>query len=266
MQAVRRIKEFVKKVFFFLFLVFLVTGCARVPRHSSLLPPSPPLSFAQPQPVYHVVRRGETFYRIAKTYGVGVKDLMAANRVSDPGTLEPGQRLFIPLVGVPAFFSPSSAGLLTRDQVRGIVGARHGEYGWQTITVHHSGTLKGCARNFHRDHLRRGLGGLFYHFVIGNGSYSGDGEIEVGWRWKKQVKANRPHDIQICVVGDFNRQFPTQAQFHSLVNLIAVLREEYAISIDDIRRHEDIKGKRTECPGEYFPFLKLLSRLAEIKS
>ena len=107
------------------------------------------------------------------------------------------------------------------------------------------------------------MGGLFYHFVIGNGSGSGDGEIEVGWRWKKQVKANRAHDIQICLVGDFSRGRVSEAQFDSLLALIAVLRAEYGISLHALRKHEDIKGRHTECPGKYFPFYRLLSRLAE---
>ena len=47
---------------------------------------------------------------------------------------------------------------------------------------------------------------VFYHFVIGNGTDSQDGEIEVGWRWRRQIEVERSGDIQICLVGDFNRQ------------------------------------------------------------
>ena len=147
--------------------------------------------------------------------------------------------------------------------MRRLVGPKNLTSDWRTITVHHSGTLQGSAALFHRDHLKRGMGGLFYHFVIGNGSHSGDGEIEVGWRWQSQVKANRPFDIQICLVGDFNRQEVSQAQFNSLVSLTKILMEDYHISTDNIRRHEDIKGKHTECPGRHFPFQKLLYSVRE---
>ncbi|MBI4432681.1 MAG: N-acetylmuramoyl-L-alanine amidase [Candidatus Omnitrophica bacterium] len=246
-----------KKFLFYFFLAGLLVlpGCARGPRYTPVAPPSitttPAVSTGG---FYHTVQRGETFYRISKRYEIGVKDLMAANRVTDPGTLEVGQRLFVPR----AVFDSST--------VRSIVGPKRARYDWKTITLHHSGTLKGNGTRFHRDHLRRGMGGLFYHFVIGNGSYSGDGEIEVGWRWKRQVKANRAHDIQICAVGDFNQQRMTNAQFQSLVYLVALLREDYGISLDDIRRHEDVKGKATECPGAHFPFLKILSKVADIRS
>jgi murein DD-endopeptidase MepM/ murein hydrolase activator NlpD len=46
--------------------------------------------------VVHVVRRGQTLYRIARTYGVDPADLMRTNGITDPRTLEVGQELFVP--------------------------------------------------------------------------------------------------------------------------------------------------------------------------
>jgi len=46
--------------------------------------------------VVHVVRRGQTLYRIARTYGVDPDELMRANGITDPRTLEVGQELFVP--------------------------------------------------------------------------------------------------------------------------------------------------------------------------
>ena len=46
--------------------------------------------------VRHVVRQGETLYRIARTYGLDVDDLMAVNGIEDPTTLRIGQELLIP--------------------------------------------------------------------------------------------------------------------------------------------------------------------------
>lgn len=40
-----------------------------------------------------VVRRGDTLYRIASTNGISVSDLAAWNRLSEPYTIYPGQRL-----------------------------------------------------------------------------------------------------------------------------------------------------------------------------
>ena len=105
------------------------------------------------------------------------------------------------------------------------------------------------------------MGGLFYHFVIGNGTGSGDGEIEVGWRWRKQVKANRPYDIQICLVGDFTRESVSEAQMASLSALVKVLRRQYNIPCRNIRRHKDIAGRVTQCPGYNFPFERFLTTI-----
>lgn len=211
----------------------------------------------------HTVQRGETFYRIAKRYGVSVPELMSANGMRDPSQLAVGQRLIIPTrvyVG-PSYVAPS--GPYSIADVRRLVGPTSSHKKWKTITVHHSATAKGSAKLFHRDHLRRGMGGLFYHFVIGNGSYSNDGQIEPGFRWKKQKDANRVDDIQICLVGDFSRHEPSAAQLSSLAILIAVLESQNGFRSDHVRRHEDVPGKHTECPGKLFPFQKLLSLVEE---
>ena len=46
---------------------------------------------------YYQVRRGDTLWRIARSYGVGVHALAAANRLSRSTPIEVGQQLFIPL-------------------------------------------------------------------------------------------------------------------------------------------------------------------------
>jgi murein DD-endopeptidase MepM/ murein hydrolase activator NlpD len=44
----------------------------------------------------HVVQKGETLYRIARTYGIDPRELMEANGISDPKSLVVGQALFVP--------------------------------------------------------------------------------------------------------------------------------------------------------------------------
>lgn len=46
--------------------------------------------------IYHEVGRGETLFRIARTYNVPVQDLVDINRISDPSKLRTGQMVFIP--------------------------------------------------------------------------------------------------------------------------------------------------------------------------
>ncbi len=48
------------------------------------------------EPVVHVVRRGETLWRIARSYGVPLLELARANGIADPSRIRAGQRLTIP--------------------------------------------------------------------------------------------------------------------------------------------------------------------------
>src|SRR5207302_1491235 len=60
---------------------------------------------------------------------------------------------------------------------------------WQFIVVHNSGTRQGnaAAFDYYHRHIRRMQNGLAYHFVIGNGTSTGNGQIEVGDRWRRQI-------------------------------------------------------------------------------
>jgi hypothetical protein len=139
---------------------------------------------------------------------------------------------------------------------------------WRFIIVHNSGTRQGNARIFdyyHRN-VRRMRNGLAYHFVIGNGTSSGNGEIEVGDRWRRQINGGHVHSdylnnisLGICLVGDFNRSQPTRAQLDSCEELIRYLRDRCGkVERQDIpvRPHREMNPPRwpTDCPGDDFPY------------
>jgi hypothetical protein len=139
---------------------------------------------------------------------------------------------------------------------------------WRFIIVHNSGTRQGNARIFdyyHRN-VRRMRNGLAYHFVIGNGTSSGNGEIEVGNRWRRQINGGHVHSdylnnisLGICLVGDFNRDQPTRAQLDSCEELIRYLRDRCGkVERHDIpvRPHREMNPPRwpTDCPGDAFPY------------
>ncbi len=137
---------------------------------------------------------------------------------------------------------------------------------WQYIVVHNSGTKQGNARifdNYHRN-VRKMQNGLAYHFVIGNGTSSGNGEIEIGSRWKRQINgghvaSDHLNDIAlgICFVGDFNRSQPTSAQLAALEELIRYVRNRVGKSkgrVVVVKAHREINPKPTDCPGNRFPY------------
>lgn len=61
-----------------IFLGGVVTGCSR--GHG----------------VFHRIEKGQTAYRIAKTYGIELNELLEINEINDPKSLQPGQTLWIP--------------------------------------------------------------------------------------------------------------------------------------------------------------------------
>ena len=119
-------------------------------------------------------------------------------------------------------------------------------------------------------HREKGWDELGYDFVIGNGTDTGNGQIEVGSRWTKQkigahakTADNRfnEYGIGICLVGNFMQERPTPEQIKSLDRLVAYLMNTYKITPDNIIGHRDTKA--TECPGKYMN-LAIVRRQAAI--
>jgi hypothetical protein len=145
---------------------------------------------------------------------------------------------------------------------------------WRFIVVHNSGTRQGNARifDYYHRYVRKMPNGLAYHFVIGNGTSSGNGQIEIGNRWTKQLQGGHVHSdylnniaLGICLVGDFNRDLPTKEQLEALDELIRYLRIRVG-KIDGkpaiVKAHKEINPPQwpTDCPGDRFPYRWLHSR------
>jgi N-acetyl-anhydromuramyl-L-alanine amidase AmpD len=136
---------------------------------------------------------------------------------------------------------------------------------WEYIVVHHSGTSGGNATIFDAYHKERGMeNGMAYHFVIGNGSDSGNGQIEVGNRWRRQIQGGHLASdslneiaIGICLVGDFTHHQPSPRQIEALTELVQHLREISPSPRLKFRLHREINTKPTECPGKLFPSSKI---------
>ena len=94
---------------------------------------------------------------------------------------------------------------------------------WRYIVLHHSASASGNYDQIDGEHRKiLGIDGCGYHFVIGNGTGSGDGQIEVAQRWINQKQGvhcrnARTHDVDeygigICLVGDLDQQPPSPRQ------------------------------------------------------
>lgn len=73
--------------------------------------------------VYHTVRKGETLWRISKTYGVSIPEITEANGLSD-FTIKVGQKIFIPGVADVKVVTPA------KPRPEDIVGRPDAQLSW----------------------------------------------------------------------------------------------------------------------------------------
>ena len=144
---------------------------------------------------------------------------------------------------------------------------------WTAIIIHHSATAKGNAAIFDKSHKNNGWDGVGYDFVIGNGNGSGNGQVQPTFRWRQQkTGAHCKTDytnwanidsIGICLVGDYNKTFPSSSQMSSLIKLVRFLSNRYSIPKSRIYGHNTTPRHSTvtDCPGKNFSMTKFKSML-----
>jgi hypothetical protein len=122
---------------------------------------------------------------------------------------------------------------------------------WDSIVICHSGQSHGSAETLSRAHQSQGLGGLAFHFVVGNGDGAYDGEIQAGYRWSRQLDgAVRAQTISICLIGNADRTRPTQDQMEQLTRLVTSLQKKFGIPAERVYLHRELA--QTTSPGLLF--------------
>lgn len=201
--------------------------------------------------VYHTVEPGQNLWRICQAYRVDMKEVMALNKITDATKIEKGQKIFIPRTNKFVQVRPNTR--------------------WTHIIVHHSATFAGNAEIFDKQHHQRGFwNGLGYHFVIDNGTNNRrDGQVEIGHRWTRQMDGAHCNamnmnkvGIGVCLVGNFDEDSPSPAQFQALTALVAQLKRQFNIPTENILRHNMVTGKATDCPGNRFPWETFKEKVA----
>jgi N-acetylmuramoyl-L-alanine amidase len=142
---------------------------------------------------------------------------------------------------------------------------------WQYIVLHHSANASGNYDQIDGEHRKvLGYDGCGYHFVIGNGTGSADGQIEVAQRWVKQKHGVHcrnaksaeidEYGIGICFIGDLDKEPPTPRQVAAAKALITYLGSRYSISRSRVETHAHLAATPTVCPGRYFPTQSVIAR------
>jgi hypothetical protein len=123
---------------------------------------------------------------------------------------------------------------------------------WKVVALHHSASALGGAARFDAWHRARGWEGVGYDFVVGNGTDTPDGAIEVTFRWREQrdgahVKGWNDLAIGVCLVGNFEETDPTPRQLEAAATLVRHLRRRFGIPGERVVGHGALGS--TLCPG-----------------
>jgi lipoprotein NlpD len=84
-KRVEKINPSFKSIIFIFLAVFLIFSCFK-----------PQLQKAQAMGVYHLVKKNETVWSIAKAYGVSVQELAENNNITDTNSIKENSVIFIP--------------------------------------------------------------------------------------------------------------------------------------------------------------------------
>ena len=222
---------------------------------------------------FYVVKRGDSLYSVARSHGVTAAQLAERNALGRNAFVYPGQRLRLPKGGKLNAGEGSNKGgaaALPKSVRQAIDHAAVRPGRWQYIVIHHSDVDTGTMRsmdNYHRE-VRHMENGLAYHFVIGNGSGMGDGEIGVSRRWTQQLdgghlasEAQNKVAIGICLVGNFDENGPSRKQTETLRELIQALMTRCRLTPQAVKTHQQTNIVRTRCPGAKFPTKSFLDSL-----
>jgi hypothetical protein len=123
------------------------------------------------------------------------------------------------------------------------------------ITVHHDGmdpffdtdqrATAARIEAIRRAHRRRGWGDIGYHYVVDRA-----GRVWEGRSLRYQgahVKNHNYANIGIVVLGNFDKQQPSQAQLASVRQLVGLLMDRYHVPASRVSTHQEWAS--TRCPG-----------------
>ena len=132
----------------------------------------------------------------------------------------------------------------------------------QKLVAHHSASKQSATKkaDIAKWHKERGFSQIGYHKII-----EGNGTI-VNGRFENiqgaHAKGVNQGSLGVCVVGDFEKETPSQAQISSLVSVLTGWCKAHGLNSKNIYGHFNVPGvsTATSCPGK-----NLKSQLAVIK-
>jgi hypothetical protein len=123
------------------------------------------------------------------------------------------------------------------------------------ITIHHDGMTPFTNRgegdaaqrleNIRLAHRGNNWGDIGYHYLVDPAGRVWEGR-PLSWQGA-HVKDQNQGNIGVCVMGNFERQQPNDAQLRALETIVAQLMSQHNVSVRRVYTHRELAA--TACPG-----------------
>lgn len=167
------------------------------------------------------------------------------------------------------FFHDKAVATVKKIDIRNVVGSlpKHSSKRYATrvvtairmVVIHHSGGASGSPEQFARQHVDdNDWPGIGYHFVVDK-----DGTIyQTNDLTTKSYHARdaNGYALGVCCIGNFNFEYPTEAQLSSLTVLIPYLNTLLVKKLE-IVGHGSAPGNQTSCPGRNMDVAALTQKI-----
>lgn len=138
---------------------------------------------------------------------------------------------------------------------------------YRRITIHHTGTqpiratsTRIVAReigDIQSAHLAQHYGDIAYHLIVDYAGRVWEGR-SLAFEGAHTLNANEGN-IGVMLLGNFERQSPSEAQLATLSELVPLLRRQYRIAASRVYGHRDLSP--SACPGRYlYPYVTRFRR------
>ena len=93
-----------------------------------------------------------------------------------------------------------------------------------------------------------------YHYLIGNTRpFTRNGKIYTGRNEEYEGAHTQGHNknsLGICLIGNFDKNQPSEKQLQALYKLIKEKMQQYNIPPENIKGHNEFSGVKKSCPGK----------------
>ncbi|MEM9021186.1 MAG: peptidoglycan recognition family protein [Planctomycetota bacterium] len=118
--------------------------------------------------------------------------------------------------------------------------------GWRTVYFSDRQSTAARIEQIRNAHVNGNRwGDIGYHYIVDRAGRVWEGRAITSQG--AHVRQNNEHNLGVLVLGNFDKQSPSDAQYRSVITTVSRLRQIHNINRRNIRSHQEIVA--TQCPG-----------------